>query len=36
MSEEKKEKRIIKEIKAAPPPEPTRRAKPKQEKKGEG
>jgi len=36
MSEKKKEKRVIKKIKEAPPIEPTRRAKPKEEKKGEG
>jgi hypothetical protein len=38
MSEEKKERRIIKEIKEAPPLEPTRITKPKpvERKKGEG
>jgi len=36
MSEEKKKRRVIKEVKIAPPPEPTRKTKSKEVKKGEG
>ena len=36
MSEKKKERRVIREVKAAPPPEPTRITKPKPEKRKSG
>jgi hypothetical protein len=36
MTERKKERRIIKEVKISPPPEPTRKTKPKEVRRGEG